>query len=140
MNENNTEISARVAEMIKFLHETPNSFAKELGYKRAQTIYDIISGKSAPSYDFFNKVAIAEISASVNLKWLITGIGCICDNVNDETMDAAAPHTDIVDKLLGTIKEQAEEIGSLRERISQFEREKKKDVSAASASGIANAG
>ena len=75
MTVKNTEISARVAEMINKLGISPNSFAKELGYSRAQTLYDIMNGKSAPSYDFFKKVAIAEISAKVNIEWLLTGEG-----------------------------------------------------------------
>lgn len=140
MEKKNTEISARVAEMIEFLHETPNSFAKSLGYNRAQTLYDIISGKSAPSYDFFYKVANAEISAHINIKWLITGKGYICNNTDNKTTNIATHHTDIIEKFLCTIQEQAEEIGMLRERIKQLEREKEKNVSDVPVSGIANVG
>lgn len=61
--------------MLQILGETPNSFAKKLGYSRAQTIYDILSEKSAPSYDFFRKFADSEFSASINLSWLLTGAG-----------------------------------------------------------------
>ena len=128
MSNKNTEISVRVTEMIEFLHETPNSFAKGLGYSRAQTIYDIINGKSAPSYDFFNRVASAEISAHINLKWLITGIGDMCYDSNK--IEDSIPHNiDIVDKLLLTIQEQAMEIGRQQEYIKQLEREKRKDAS-----------
>ena len=140
MEKKNTEISARVTEMIEFLQETPNSFAKSLGYNRAQTLYDIISGKSAPSYDFFNKVANAEISAQINIKWLITGKGNIYNNTDNKEANIATPHTDIIEKLLCTIQEQAEEIGMLRERIKQFEKEKGKSASDVPVSGIANVG
>lgn len=75
MGEKNTEISARIAETIERVGENPNSFAKCLGYSRAQTIYDILSGKSAPSYDFFNRFANTEYSAIINLQWLLTGKG-----------------------------------------------------------------
>ncbi len=68
-----TEISERISEMLSFLGETKNAFATKLGYKRAQTIYDITDGKSAPSYDFFRKFQISEYSDVINVDWLITG-------------------------------------------------------------------
>lgn len=61
--------------MIDLIDENPNSFAKILGYSRAQTIYDIINGKSAPSYDFFNRFANTEFSDKISLQWLLTGKG-----------------------------------------------------------------
>ena len=75
MEGKNTEISARIAEIIEKIGENPSSFAKRLGYSRAQTIYDILNGKSAPSYDFFNRFANAEFSAKINLQWLLAGRG-----------------------------------------------------------------
>lgn len=75
MEKKNVEISARIAEMIDLIDENPNSFAKILGYSRAQTIYDIINGKSAPSYDFFNRFANTEFSDKISLQWLLTGKG-----------------------------------------------------------------
>lgn len=75
MEKKNAEISARIAEMIDLIDENPNSFAKILGYSRAQTIYDIINGKSAPSYDFFNRFANTEFSDKISLQWLLTGKG-----------------------------------------------------------------
>lgn len=75
MEKKNAEISARIAGMIDLIDENPNSFAKILGYSRSQTIYDIINGKSAPSYDFFNRFANTEFSDKINLQWLLTGKG-----------------------------------------------------------------
>lgn len=75
MEKKNAEISTRIAEMIDLIDENPNSFAKILGYSRAQTIYDIINGKSAPSYDFFNRFANTEFSDKISLQWLLTGKG-----------------------------------------------------------------
>ena len=43
-------------------------------------------------------------------------------------------------QLIAKLLEQAEEIGRLKERIAQLEREKGKDVSAAQTSGAANVG
>lgn len=61
--------------MIEVLDSNPNSFAKALGYNRAQTIYDIVNGKSAPSYDFFKRFQISEYSDIISLDWLLTGRG-----------------------------------------------------------------
>lgn len=75
MKEKNAEISARVDEMISLLHTNPNKLANALGYGRAQTIYDIINGKAAPSYDFFKRFLASGYGAFINLRWLISGEG-----------------------------------------------------------------
>lgn len=141
--EKNTGISARIAEIIERVGESPNSFAKCLGYSRAQTIYDILNGKSAPSYDFFKRFTNAEISANINLRWLLTGKGDIlktkCTSVQQE--DHLSP---IFEKILATkdttIREQAEEIGCLKEQIRQMRHRLEKDALDAPISGTANAG
>lgn len=69
------EISARIETIIDCCATTPNNFAKVLGYGRAQTIYDIINRKCAPSYDFFNRFTDSEYSAIINLRWLLNGEG-----------------------------------------------------------------
>mgnify|MGYP002507944296 FL=1 len=61
--------------MICWLHTNPNKFANALGYGRTQTIYDILNGKSAPSFDFFNRFLKSGYSVFINLRWLITGEG-----------------------------------------------------------------
>lgn len=71
----NAEISARITEIIEYLKVTANNFSKHLGYERAQTVYDILSGKSAPSYDFFNRFANSEYSAIISAEWLLSGNG-----------------------------------------------------------------
>lgn len=71
--EKNAEISARISDIIECCATTPNNFAKILGYTRAQTIYDILNGKNAPSYDFFRRFSESEYSAIINLKWLLSG-------------------------------------------------------------------
>ena len=73
----NTEISDRISKLIETLGIKPNAFALALGYSRSQTIYDIINGKSAPSFDFFNKLATSEYSEVVNMNWVLTGRGKI---------------------------------------------------------------
>ena len=165
MGAKNTEISARIAEIIERVGESPNSFAKRLGYSRAQTIYDILSGKSAPSYDFFNRFANTEYSANINLQWLLTGKGNMLktkrtseppqaqepinsehkDNKNQPLAQEIPPL--ILDRLLNTIaekdaiiREQAEELGRLREQIEQFKKGRGHSASDVNTSEIANVG
>ena len=71
----NADISARIAKILDYINESKNSFALKLGYERAQTVYDIINGKSAPSYDFFKKFQLSEYSEIINTDWLLTGRG-----------------------------------------------------------------
>lgn len=75
--EKNAEISARLHEMLSDASVSPNFFAAKLGYSRAQTVYDILNGKCAPSYDFFKRFLLSEYSAIYNIDWLITGRGHI---------------------------------------------------------------
>ena len=70
-----SEISARITKILAETGVTSNNFAQKLGYTRSQTIYDIVNGKSAPSYDFFNRFASSEFSEIINLDWLLTGRG-----------------------------------------------------------------
>lgn len=174
MKEKNAEISARIDEIICILHTNPNKFANALGYSRAQTIYDILEGKSAPSYDFFKRFTMSGYSVFINLRWLLSGEG---NPIVEErylesdlpiikgemTPEEAAqklkeikakkqqPITNnqdpIINRILESmdkkdaiIKEQAEEIGQLRERIAQLQREKGKNASDAQTSDIANVG
>lgn len=69
----NSEISERLATIISSEGLTPNAFAKRLGYKRAQTIYDIINGKSSPSCEFFVRFITAGFSVKWQIEWLING-------------------------------------------------------------------
>lgn len=69
------EISARIVCIIDCCATTANNFSKILGYNRAQTVYDIINCKSAPSFDFFNRFTHSEYSEIINLRWLLNGEG-----------------------------------------------------------------
>lgn len=69
------EISARIDTIIECCATVPFNFAKILGYSRAQTVYDILNKKCAPSYDFFNRFTDSEYSAIINLRWLLNGEG-----------------------------------------------------------------
>lgn len=91
----NSEISERIALVLSTLSLSPNSFAKKLGYDRSQTIYDIINGKSAPSYDFFKRFQTSEYSEVIQIDWLLTGRGKML--ISDEeqmrkTLEKSEPH------------------------------------------------
>lgn len=194
-----SEISARISDIIECCATTPNNFAKVLGYTRAQTIYDILNGKSAPSYDFFRRFSESEYSAIINLKWLLSGdadmwtdffqrltheeqievafnvnhnvsvssfrIAHKAENLLVESLlmekGTTAKNIDYIKRSLskalkenGELKEranmadvfykktleQAEEIGQLKARIVQLERERGKDVLDAPTSDVVNAG
>ncbi len=174
MKEKNAEISARIDEVICILHTNPNKFANALGYSRAQTIYDILEGKSAPSYDFFKRFTMSGYSVFINLRWLLSGEGNPIveerylesdlpiikgemtpeeaaqklKEIKAKKQQPTANNQDpIINRILESmdkkdaiIKEQAEEIGQLRERIAQLQREKGKNASDAQTSDIANVG
>lgn len=71
----NAEFSARLMKIIEHEGINRNVFAGKLGYKRSQTIYDIIRGKALPSFDFLNRFENSEYSEVFSLSWLITGKG-----------------------------------------------------------------
>lgn len=84
-----SEISERISKLIDSLGFNPNTFATVLGYNRSQTIYDILNGKSKPSFDFFSRLMNSEISEKCNVEWLFNGRG---DMLRDPaTMQQAVP-------------------------------------------------
>ena len=86
-----TDISARIAEILDYINESKNSFALKLGYERAQTVYDIINGKSAPSYDFFKKFQLSEYSDIINIDWLLIGRGSMLKSEGVTLMGEQVP-------------------------------------------------
>ncbi len=102
-------------------------------------------------------LSIANMFADINTEWLLTGRGemtktsqptptehiqtsCVSKNKDKEKFDdnqGLSP--EIFDKLLSTIKEQAEEIGVLKQMIVQLKQDKSGHVSDASDSTVANA-
>ena len=156
-NKKNAEISARVAEFLEKIEVTPNNFANKLGYPRSQTVYDIINGKSAPSYDFFRRLAMSEFSETCNLDWLLTGRGEMLktngatgntsymgqpslSNKGSEITASNQENTQIISELLSTVKQQAEEIGRLKAHIEDLERRRGDNAGDARNSNIAATG
>lgn len=128
----NAEISARIAEIIEFKGESRNSFAVKLGYERAQTVYDIINMKSAPSYDFFRRFSISEFSDTINTDWLLSGRGSMLRDNQDRpqhqkptqsepSSGEATAYYKMYEKKDAEVGSLKEEIGALKLRISQLE-------------------
>ena len=78
--EKNTDFVERLTDIIEFFNITTNSFANKLGYKRSQSLYDILNRKSKPSFDFFYKFLVSEFSETISVEWLIAGIGSMKKN------------------------------------------------------------
>ena len=164
MNKKNAEISARIGETICLLHTNPNKFANALGYGRSQTIYDILNGKSAPSYDFFNRFCNSGYSVFIDLRWLLTGEGSpIIEETyyqsdlpvvkGEMTAEEAKKKLEEIrlnkqdsiaakgnSELISIVREQAEEIGRLKARIEELERRRGDNAGHAQSSDIANVG
>lgn len=123
----NTEISDRVKVLIDSLSTNANEFAKKLNYSRSQTIYDILKGKAAPSYDFFYRLLNSEYSESIDIIWLITG-----ENKHGGDVQIAAEprveygQSNIDPELLDTLKD----LVKTKERIIDMMEEHIKDLEA----------
>lgn len=146
-------VNERFGKIIRVLYGgNKSAFASAIGV--TPSVVDNIVGRrqGKPSFDVVEKVSAL---AEVNISWLITGRGEPFDfsNGNEKTSGTststppAEQKGDMVDKLLAIIqdkdkiiREQAEEIGQLRERISAMERRRGVDASDAPNSGVANAG
>src|SRR5690606_37842037 len=106
-----------------------------IGYKRSQTVYDIINGKAKPSFDFLNKLFMSEYSEQINPMWVITGkgkISSINNNLNEEPATYEKKHTGLEGIFRETqqkLLQITEEVGrlngenaQLRERLKQYEK------------------
>lgn len=114
-----SEISERITELIEFLGLNASSFSKKLGYKRAQSIYDILNGKSLPSFDFFYRLLNTEFSVQVNLEYIITGNGELIDH----TPISSARHDNSNE--LKMIKELAAENAILKRELEEYRQGKR---------------
>lgn len=124
MGKKTTEISERILQVIDFYKTNSNSFAKVLGYSRSQAVYDMISGKAKPSYDFFNRFILSEYSASINTDWFIAGVGEMlkANNNKSEVIYKSDPRdADLIAANKEVIETQRDLIASLKLRIKELE-------------------
>ena len=135
------------------------AFALHVGI--SPTVVENVVGtrKGKPSFDVLEKVCA---NANISAEWLLPGKGemlmdmfeirkpmrfssdpAYYENINHETPtpdEEPQPANTDFSQFINKIAKQAEEIGQLKERINQLEREKEKHVSDASISGTANVG
>lgn len=141
-------INERFTVIINTLYSgNKSAFAKAIGV--APSVVDNIVGKrqGKPSYDVIEKVSAL---AAVNLNWLISEIGEPLDFYNrkkEQPEEKKAASHELELRLLEmisdkdkTIREQAEELGRLRERIAQLEQRLEKTAGDVSTGDIANVG
>ena len=138
----NETIHDRIGELVKEFGEGKNTvFASKLGVSEGN-IRGYIKG-IVPKHDILEKIVKC---FDINAEWLLTGIGEMKRKEVRPFPNETNTHS-IEDKLLSiiqekdaTIREQAEEIGRLRERGLQLERMLEKNVSGAATSTTANVG
>lgn len=77
----------RIEKIMEFYGLNPNSFAKKIGLKRTQNLYDIRDGKIKKiTFDLANK--INTVFTVINKDWLITGNGDMLNiNENNNQLD-----------------------------------------------------
>ncbi|MCO5229590.1 MAG: hypothetical protein M9958_00400 [Chitinophagales bacterium] len=132
MKEKYTEISERLNLLLKALNENPNSFSKALGYGRSQVIYDLLSKKAAPSFDFFYKIYNSEFSETINIRWIITGRGEMLLSSESSTHSPSSAEFSLSDRYVLVLEELNEcrktldelrvENQELKERLSRSEK------------------
>ena len=152
--EKKSAISERIQMLITEFCDGKNlPFAKAIGINESN-IRSYIAG-TQPRFDVL--AAIADKFA-VNCEWLLTGrgemtktnqstpvehmqTGYVSKNKDKEKIDnSQGTSPEIFDKLLSTIKEQAEEIGILKQTIVQLKQESAGRVSGAESSTLAGVG
>ena len=133
-------ILERIKEYIDYKGIAVSAFEKSIGMSNASFGKSLKNGGAIGTDKLEN---ILRTYPDISPLWLVCGIGNMLTDGNVPTN----PSITIEDKLLhliqekdAIIREQAEEIGQLRERIIQLTREKGKNVSDAQTTGIANAG
>jgi len=122
----NKEISERILQMIDFLKVSKYEFSKKLNYSRPQSVYNIIDGRSNPSYDFFLKLKESEYGELFNIDWLITGNGEMVNLVDYKTIEQdrivnepGRPYTDSDGNIIKKLK--SELIGVSSDEFTEAE-------------------
>lgn len=143
----NETIHDRIKHLVEKCAGGKNTvFAAKLGVSEANIrgyIKNVV-----PKADVLEKIVI---SYDINAMWLLTGLGyetlpnqpeTVPEPMTDSTSVSAffKQYEPFIQMKDAKIIQQAEEIGALKERIKQLEREKGKDVSDVRTSGVANVG
>lgn len=127
----NTEFSARLGQLIESQGVSKNKFASLLGYERAQVVYDALN-KGIVGFDLIK--SIADLSANINISWLLTGKGEMYIEKNKKNIfapyDKKRPNTqEYLEKCLECkekdkiIERLTKMLETFNERILKYERE-----------------
>lgn len=140
-------INERFGKIIRILYGgNKSAFASAIGV--TPSVVDNITGKRQgnPSFEVIEKVSAL---AEVNIEWLITGKGEAFDFRSEEerraqdirrTSEVEIKLIEMLSTKDDTIRQQAEDIGRLKERINQLERRMEKTAGGANIEHTANAG
>lgn len=85
MSNTNKLVSERFQAIIDYTGLSAAAFSKEIGFERADKIYNILNGKFNPSYDIL--LAITNKFVSINIDWLISGSGSMLKNIPLDNKD-----------------------------------------------------
>ena len=124
----------RLQGLINALNLNPRSFAIELGYEQATTIYNIIKRQSTPSRSTLDK--ICNRFPQVNREWLLTGQGSMFNTTtatsspDDLTVTAKQvidhlskiiPDLSLVEKFATELNQLKKESAEIHEKITSIE-------------------
>jgi len=113
----------RLQGLINALNLNPRSFAIELGYEQATTIYNIIKRQSTPSRSTLDK--ICNRFPQVNREWLLTGQGTMFNTPTASSDDLTVTAKQVLDRLEPMLKNDfkkiAKEIEEIHEKITSIE-------------------
>lgn len=70
------EFSTRLRELLEYLNITPVTLAEKMGVQRT-SFNHLLSGRNKPGFEFLYR--LQSCYPSINLNWLISGIGSIAD-------------------------------------------------------------
>ena len=115
--------SERLESLIGKLNLNTRSFAIELGYSRADSIYAIFKRNSKISNTLLNK--ISNRFPQVNKDWLLTGHGTMFNTATTYSDDLTVTAKQVLDKLEPILKEDfqklANQINQIHEKIYSIE-------------------
>jgi uncharacterized protein YfkK (UPF0435 family) len=110
----------RLQGLINALNLNPRSFAVELGYEQATTIYNIIKRQSTPSRSTLDK--ICNRFPQVNREWLLTGQGTMFNTPTASSDDLTVTAKQVLDKIMPIIPppELAENVNKTMMKVERF--------------------
>lgn len=111
----NTEISERLLQIIESEGINANKYAKKLGYKRSQTLYDAIN-KGIFGLELLQRIA----ENSVNVNWLLTGTGDSYINLEGGESSLPIKESNKIELLKELLDEQTEKTLKFKKQLDEI--------------------